>query len=322
MSPESQVFLSQSTALVARLYRESGAERWGVSPAVFRLAVERSVQKSLGSGTLVGAEVQEYLSRLHLQDLALACACSEGIAAAWEEFIAAYRGYLRTSAAAILRCRADAAEALELADSLFTDLYGLSDGLRHERSLFRYFHGRSSLKTWLRAVLAQRRVDQVRAAKRFESLESPDGPDGEPRLREPRDSAAPLALDPDRERYLSLFKAALEAALKALPPRDAERLRFYYAHEQTLAEIGRRLGEHESSVSRNLERVRKELRVRVEELLRSGNVRLDGQTQNGLSEAQIVLCFEYATTGEAPIDLDKLFAQEPRRQAQSEKPKP
>src|SRR5579885_605063 len=101
MSPESQVFFSQSTALVARLYRESGAERWGVSPAVFRLAVERSVQKSLGSGALEGAEVQEYLSRLRLQDLALSCAGSVSIAAAWEEFSAAYRGYMRTPAAEI-----------------------------------------------------------------------------------------------------------------------------------------------------------------------------------------------------------------------------
>ena len=31
------------------------------------------------------------------------------------------------------------------------------------QSLFRYFHGRSSLTTWLRAVLAQRHVDRLRS---------------------------------------------------------------------------------------------------------------------------------------------------------------
>ena len=41
------------------------------------------------------------------------------------------------------------------------------DGER--QSLFRYFHGRSSLATWLRAVLAQRVVDAVRVERRLES---------------------------------------------------------------------------------------------------------------------------------------------------------
>jgi DNA-directed RNA polymerase specialized sigma24 family protein len=34
------------------------------------------------------------------------------------------------------------------------------------RSLLRYYHGRSTLATWVRAVLAQRHVDQIREARR------------------------------------------------------------------------------------------------------------------------------------------------------------
>lgn len=307
MSAEGQRLLSQCEALLSRSYEESGAKGRGVSLEMFASALGRSVEKRFGCGAVSASQAEEYLAALHLEDLALACACAEGIEAAWEEFVGAYRGYLRIASAAILRRPAGAAEAAEMADSLFAELYGLADGKRGERSLFRYFHGRSSLKTWLRAVLAQRHVDAVRAGRKFESL---DGPDGETRDVEKHASVEPLALDPDRELYLKLFQSALKKALALLPQRDLERLRLYYAHEETLAEIGRRLGEHESSVSRNLERIRRELRQQVEELLRQGEIRVDGSAKRRLSEAQIALCFEYAT-GETPIDLEKLFEGKP-----------
>lgn len=319
MSPAGQRLLAQCDALVARLHADSGAERLGVSLELFASALEGSARKRFSGCVAAASQVEEYLAGLHLEDLALACACAGGIEAAWEEFVAGYRGYMRTASAAILRCPAGAPEAVELADSLFAELYGLADGKRGERSLFRYFHGRSSLKTWLRAVLAQRRVNAIRAGRKFEPLE---GPDGEMKEPENREISPSLPLDPDREQYLRMFRAALETALARLAPRDVERLRLYYAHEQTLAEIGRRLGEHESSVSRNLERIRHELRQQVEDLLRRGETRLEGQAaQKGLSEAQIALCFEYAT-GETPIDLDKLFERKTQSGSVSEKREP
>ena len=77
--------------------------------------------------------------------------------------------------------------------------------------------------------------------------------------------------------------------------------------ELTLAEIGRLLGEHESSVSRNLERIRRELRSTVESALRSGRAAANGsQAEPGLSDEEISVCFQYASE-DAPIDLDKLF---------------
>ena len=60
--------------------------------------------------------------------------------------------------------------ARELADSLYAELYGIKDRPGDRRSLFHYFQGRSSLATWLRAVLAQRYVDRLRAQRRFEPL--------------------------------------------------------------------------------------------------------------------------------------------------------
>src|SRR5262249_11247762 len=167
-----------------KLFAEIAAERWRLSFKIFQAALARSAGKRFGTPFTV-AQFEEYVSSLHLHDLALACACAEGSEAAWEDFFAQYRGYLRAASAAILRCAPPDPSAMELADSLFTDLYGLSGSQSGQKvagssSLFRYFHGRSSLKTWLRAVLAQRHIDRIRAGKRFDSLDEQPA-DGEPR---------------------------------------------------------------------------------------------------------------------------------------------
>jgi RNA polymerase sigma factor (sigma-70 family) len=296
--------LAPSLANLNWLYAQSKCARWGLSRAGFAAALERSAEKKLASGSLLPEKLEEYLAALHLEDLALATACIENCEIAWEHFIAAYRGYLRAAAAAVLRCSSASPEACELADSLFAELYGLADGNRRERSLFRYFHGRSSLKTWLRAVLAQRHVDAIRAGRRFESLEDDDST-STPDKKLPVVSVQPA--DPHRERYVTLFVRALQAALAALDSRDEQRLRFYYAKEQTLAEIGRQLGEHESSVSRNLDRIRLALRRTVEETLRNGCPAANGfAAELGLSDAQISLCLEYASA-DASFDLEKLL---------------
>jgi len=288
-----------------QLFTDSGTPSWGLQQEAFAAALELSARKRFGAEP-DAAHLTQYLSALHLQDLALACACAEGHASAWDYFVSTFRPYLRSAAGAILRCPPDSPAARELADSLFADLYGLSDA--PNRSLFRYFHGRSSLKTWLRAVLAQRHVDSIRASRRFTELEPADGhatmPAAQSAIRAAisGDTAASLQ-DPHRTDLVALFRRTLEVALGLLDPRDKERLRMYYTAEQTLAEIGRKLGEHESSVSRNLDRTRRELRHDVEQALR----------KEELSDAQIALCFQYAaeaTAEDTPFDLDRLLPEQ------------
>jgi len=289
--------LSGCEELVLRLHEKAKASRWTLSVEEFCIALERAVRKRVSGAELSVSQREEFLATLHSEDLALAQACAMGREAAWEFFVETYRPYLRAAAGAILQASSTSAEARELADSLFGELYGLADGKTGERSLFRYFHGRSSMKTWLRAVMAQRHIDAVRIAKKFESLDEPDG-DG--KVHEPADKVVLPASDPHRERYLQLFQAALKAVLKKLDGRDRERLRLYYTEEKTLAEIGKKLGEHESSVSRNLERVRREMKSSVEQILRKP------AAGAGLSEEQISLCFQYAAE-DVPIDLGKLL---------------
>ncbi len=296
--------LDGQTSLLEWCYAQSQAGRWEVPRDRFAAALERSAKKALTPGAVSPQKLEQYFRALHLEDLALATACAEGIEAAWEHFFTTYRAYLRAAAAAILRCRAGSAEACDLADSLFSDLYGLADGRRAERSLFRYFHGRSSLRTWLRAVLAQRHIDSIRASRRFEELGKDETGEGRPKtLLGPQMPPG----DPHRERYVASFTRALQTALERLEPQEKELLRLYYAEEKTLGEIGRLLGEHESSVSRHLDRVRRDLRQAVEDILRRGIGAPNGSAvQPGLSEAEIALCFEYSA-GDIPIDLEKLL---------------
>src|SRR5207249_6463691 len=103
---------------------------------------------------------------IHSADLELARLCAEGDEPAWERFVREYRPILYRAADAFDRSHA----ARELADSLFAELYGLTQTGSARQSLLRYYEGRSSLPTWLRAVLAQRYVDRLRVQRRTEPL--------------------------------------------------------------------------------------------------------------------------------------------------------
>jgi RNA polymerase sigma-70 factor (ECF subfamily) len=320
-SAATPVLLAGLSELIERLYQSTQAQRFGLNSAQFQDALERSSSKNFPQNSTASpvttSQVAAYLENVRLEDLVLATACIEDCPGAWDHFVATYRSHLRASASAILHCPSGAPAACELADSLFADLYGLSAGDRRERSLFRYFHGRSSLKTWLRAVLAQRHVDSLRAARRFTDLESGgDQSVGVPRNEINSLSVGPTvqslrnqpAADPHRDRYLAAFARALDVAIAALDSRDLQRLRLYYASGVTLAEVGRDVGEHESSVSRSLERTRRDLRRRVMVLLREGSA---GTAFGGraMSDEEILLCFEYAAE-DAPIDLRTLFLEQ------------
>ncbi len=291
----------------------AGIERWGVSSERFTEELARCGEAKFRGKQPTVEELKTYVDALRLEDLGLACACADGAAVAWEHFVGIYRGFLRACAAAMLKRSASAPEAQELADSLFAELYGLSAEKRG--SLLRYFHGRSSLKTWLRAVLAQRHVDRIRAGRKFEGLEDEDGRDN---AKLPAAARVLQVADPHRAKYLLKFSNALQTALENLDARDVALLRMYYAEQKKLAEIGLGLGEHESSVSRHLEKVRQDVRRAVEGILRGGSAALNGDgSSGGMSEAEIALCFEYGAE-DAPIDLDKLLSPSAAREVKRE----
>jgi RNA polymerase sigma factor (sigma-70 family) len=298
-------------ASVEQLYDRANADRWQLSIEDFAQALQRSVAKGFAGRTPSARDVERYIESLRHADLALACACAVGHEAAWDHFVLEYRPVLYRAADAL----DPSGGARELADSLYADLFGLESepaqthetdvapgfaarrsrdvgeggsGTKGERrrSLFRYFHGRSSLATWLRAVLAQRLVDRVRAGARTAPL-----PDEEP--------AAPAhhVADPDRDRYLALIHKALGAAVANLDPESRLRIRYYYVQGLTLAETGRLLREHEASVSRHLSAARKIIRRDVERRL----------AESGLAREEITQCFASVAEDAGPLDLEALL---------------
>src|SRR5262245_19206762 len=109
-------------ALLARLHEKAHAGRWSVSLAVFAAALERSARKAFAAPP-EPRELERYLAALHLEDLALACACATGHDAAWEHFVREHRPVLYRAADAIDPTGA----SRELADSLYGELFGLSE---------------------------------------------------------------------------------------------------------------------------------------------------------------------------------------------------
>ena len=264
---------------VARLYREADAGRWGVPLEAFAEALDASVAHAFKGRERTGTAVDRYLDALHLKDLSLACACVRGDAAAWDAFVLEYRPVLYRAADAL----DPSGGAREIADALYADLY--------ERRLLTYFHARSSLATWLRAVLSQRYVDRLRSTRRLEPLAD----DGSLEIAAP---APRTPADPDRARLFPLLTRALRVAVASLAPRDRLRLRCYYTQELTLAETGRLLREHEATVSRQLARSRRTIRDAVERHLRD---------EARLSDAEIAACFETAAGDPGALDLQQLL---------------
>ena len=134
---------------VTRLYRQSGADRWRVTPEAFADALARSAAKAFAGRSPSDAEIDRYQQALHLSDLASPARAPKATTTP---------GITSSLSSGPRYCAADAIDrtgaARELADAIYGELFS--------KSLFRYFHGRSSLATWLRSLLSQRYIDRYR----------------------------------------------------------------------------------------------------------------------------------------------------------------
>ena len=284
MSLDRPAFRVRHGRTIARLYDASEAKRWRVTADAFESTLHGSVTHRFPDGT-PAADVERYLDTLHVNELALACACRAGDEPAWEHFIREYRPSLYAAARAIAND-----EGRDLADGLYAELFGLAERDGERRSLLAYYHGRSRLTTWLRSILVQRHIDRRRSVARLESLD------------DARIEGLPAGLttgpDPARIAYVSMAQGALDEAIAALEPKEKLRLRLDYGQQLTLAQIGRLTGEHEATVSRKLDRARRDLKNSVETSLRR---------EHGLSEAAVRECLEAAA--DAPeLHLSRLLA--------------
>lgn len=242
------------TGLISELYRASGASALGLAEPDFARVFEEIAAKYLGADA-TGADRQRLWASLHLRELALARACAAGSEIAWEEFIRTFRPKMHLAARGIAK---DELRAQELADSLWADLYGTAGAGGDRRSKLSLYSGRGSLEGWLRTVLAQAHIDSLRRGKRLVSLEAEE--EQGRAFRAPEPEPAP-ATNPN-----SLARAT-DHVLASLAADERLLLTAYFLDGRTMAEVGRLLGCHESTVSRKLEKLLATLRGRIHQAL-------------------------------------------------------
>jgi RNA polymerase sigma-70 factor (ECF subfamily) len=215
-------------------------------------------------------EVGEFLDTLHADELLLVAACERGDDAAWNELIEQYRATVLSAARS---SSAGEAEAEELADTVWAELYGLrARGDGSPAGKLAYYSGCGSLGGWLRAVVGQLAVDRHRRTSRLVQTEEASefdraaaeshGEDGW-RASAPPDPESALA----ERNAAQAVEDALALALGGLEAEDRLLVRLYYFDGLRLKEAGALLGVHEATASRRLTRLHAEIRKRVEATL-------------------------------------------------------
>jgi RNA polymerase sigma-70 factor (ECF subfamily) len=233
---------------IRALFEKSRAEHYGLNLAAFEVVLEQVATKYLPD-----ANVQAKLAfwqELRLEELALSRGCVAGHESAWQEFLTRYREKLYDIARGITK---EDSSGRDLADSLYADLYGLSEREGRRVSRLSFYMGRGSLEGWLRTVVAQEFVNRYRKTKRLVSLEE-EAEEGVQFA-----SAEPFSTVSVDHR----LGQATDEALNQLTPEDRLILAAYYLDNRTLTEIGKMIGVHESTVSRRMEKLLKGLRKQV-----------------------------------------------------------
>src|SRR5436309_11984641 len=153
-------------SIVRELLEKSGGERYGLTVASFEVILEEVANKYAP-----GCSQQQKLllwRELRLEELALARGCAAGHEYAWQQFLTRYREKLYDIARGITK---EDSSARDLADSIYADLYGMSEKEGRRVSRLNFYMGRGSLEGWLRTVVAQEFVNRYRKRKRLGSLE-------------------------------------------------------------------------------------------------------------------------------------------------------
>jgi RNA polymerase sigma-70 factor (ECF subfamily) len=277
--------------LLREKYAESRAVDYGLSEQAFVEILRGIETKYCKSPT----EVDALWRSLRFEELALARGCAAGNDTAWTVFLSRYRAHLYDSAHSITR---DDAAARELADSLYAELYGmdLREGVR--RSKLEHYSGRGSLEGWLRTVLAQEWVNRFRKVKREISLDEQEEAGVQFAAPQPDGNAVP--------QQSAALKSATELAIGELSSEDKYILASYHLDGRKLAEIGKVLGVHESTISRKVERISAQVRAGI----------LKHLEKQGLSRRQAEEALE-ADVRDVDIDVRGNFAQHSARDLQA-----
>ncbi len=257
-----------SADIFEELWREAEGDQLGITKAEL-MQVLSSIGAKYNFGLPPGtaatpAQIEAFYRKLQLRDLALAHACALGYDLAWQQFLARYRNQITQAAVAIT---GSSSLGQDLADSLYSELFGLTERDGQRRSPFASYSGRGSFMGWLHTTLVQRHVDHHRRTYRETPLDQQDF------------AATSTAPTPSPETTACLDKA-LTAALRALEPEERFLLSAWFLDQHTLLEIARVLNVHEATVSRKIKRLTSRLH---KDLLRQ--LEISGMSKRAAEEA-------------------------------------
>jgi RNA polymerase sigma-70 factor len=233
----------------------------------------------LGANRSADAELA-LVASLHTNDLLLSVACARGSNAGWQRFYVLYRKYLSDLSRHLLARHSDAEE---LSQTIWIDLF-LPD--RSGQSRIASYDGRSSLATWLRVVVSNRVINErQRKGMAAGNLDA---------IPEPADPGALQDVEANvcRERYRDMILSAFEGASCRLEPQERLIVLLRYDQGLQLGEIARLFSVHQSTITRQLDRVVNRLRGDVVSQL-SVNYGLDGAA---IDECLSVACDTFSTS--------------------------
>lgn len=257
---------------VARLLTRAGDVR-SVDRDALLARVRASADKYLlrANANPSAAEVEQFVAALRIDELLLVLACEAGDERAWSDLMEQYRATVLSAARS---ASAGEAEAEELAQSVWAELYGLRENAGGKPAgKLAYYSGCGSLGGWLRAVVGQLAIDRHRRTSRLVQTEEDADFDRMLGDAAPQTDGWRVAAPLDPERALAesessrAVQSALERAITELADEDRLLVKLYYFDNLRLREAGAVLGVHEATASRRLARLHTEIRRRVEAIL-------------------------------------------------------
>jgi RNA polymerase sigma-70 factor (ECF subfamily) len=185
-----------------------------------------------------------YARLLNLDDLYLAQACARHDEEAWAECSRLYFGFMHEFARRFLR----GSDAADLTDRVVADLW--------EKGKLGRYEGRSTLKTWLGAVVAHAALQAGKVVRRREA-------------QLPRDTTQPGPVSAPEDEQAARFLAGIAAeAIRALPDDQKLLLLLHYEQGLSLDQIALILNSSKATLSRRLKRVREDVRATIERVAR------------------------------------------------------